>query len=155
MRIASAAAAVGLIAFGVAAPGFAAATAVIATLALAIGLGALAFGSPRALPPAPVTAFAPRRATEPPAIETPDVTELVREIEASRPHLSPRIVAVVRDVAAGRLLDHHRLDVRRPGDAARARDILGPELSAIVLDDGPVAIPTRSLGDVLTRLEAL
>lgn len=157
MRTAGVLLAIGLLIVAVVAPGVAGAVAVAVALAVTGALLARLLAEQRAPVVEPVEPFGPDDADTAPTVETPDVSELLREIGSGRKDLPPRITAQLRDIAAGRLLDGHRIDVTDPADRPRIVALVSDELAAIVLgDDGAASrVPTRRLGRLVDELERL
>ena len=101
--------------------------------------------------------FVPADAPPAPSIETPDVSELLRLIAQSKGSTPAPIARHIREIARGRLADHHRLDVERRADHAAIERLLSPTLSAIVTTDdiNALGIPIRALPQLLDELETL
>lgn len=106
-----------------------------------------------------VTPFAPPEPAQAPTIETPDVSEVLRAIEQSGGVLPPLLIRQLRDIARGRLADHHRLSVHHEADRRAIDDLLSEPMRTIVRSDDserPIdRIPVRSLAKLLDELEAL
>ena len=106
----------------------------------------------------PLEPFGPDTDGTTPTIETSDVTELLREVGSGRKDLPPRIIAQLRDIAAGRLLDGHRIDIDDPADRVRAAALVSDALGSIALgaeDREMPKIPKRRLGALVEELERL
>jgi hypothetical protein len=105
----------------------------------------------------PARPFAPPEPDEAPTIETPDVGELLREIERSRGTTPPLIARHLRDITRGRLADHHHLDLDRDADRTAIAQLLSPALASIAWcrDDNVLDVPLRTLPRLLDELETL
>ncbi|MDJ0769161.1 MAG: hypothetical protein QNJ12_10215 [Ilumatobacter sp.] len=105
------------------------------------------------------TPFVPEDPPATPTVETPDVTEILRSIEEAKGELPQPVARRLREVAIGRLADHHRLNVNRPGDADSIAALLSEPMHRIVRagDEGAPRqeIPLRLLPPLLDELEAL
>jgi hypothetical protein len=147
-----------LLIVAMAVPSLAGAVAVGTALATIGALLARALTDQREPVVEPLEPFGPDTDESPPTIETSDVTELLREVASARKDLPPRITAQLRDIAAGRLLDGHRIDVRDPADRARAAAHMSDVLASIALgseDREMPLIPKRQLGALVDELERL
>lgn len=125
--------------------------ATVAAAALVVGLRLIETSEVVARPLAP---FGPPLDRDPPSVETPDVTEILREIERADRVVPPIVSAELRRAARGRLLDEHRLDLDLPADRRRAAELLGPTLTELCLtarDD----IPLRRLPDMIEEIDQL
>jgi hypothetical protein len=147
-----------VLAVAVIAPQIAGAVAVGAALATVAVLLAGSLAEQRSPVFQPLEPFGPDADGTVPTIETPDVTDLLREIGSGRKDLPPRIISQLRDIAAGRLLDGHRLDLGDPAERRRATALVSDELGTILFDDDdrePPQIAKRRLGPLLDELERL
>jgi hypothetical protein len=124
-------------------------------LIIAIVAVATVLGDRRDVPYEPVSPFGRDASPEAETQATPDVVELAREIASARRGIPPRTAAHLRDVARGRLLDGHRLDLSEPGDRQAVGLLLSPTLAAIVLENEPSRVPVRELDRLLDELEHL
>jgi hypothetical protein len=148
----------GLVTIAVAAPAVAGAVAVGTALVTVGVLLAMALGDQREPIVQPLEPFGPDTDDALPIIETPDLTELLREIGSSNKDVPPRITAQLRDIAGGRLLDAHRIDIADPADHSRVDALVSDALASIALVDDERAlprIPKRRLGALLDELEKL
>jgi hypothetical protein len=147
--------AIGLLAFGVIAPQLAGVLAAGVLLAACVAAVAVVLVDRRDVPYEPVVPFGRDADDEAPTLETPDVSELIREIAISRRGIPPRTAAHLRDIARGRLLDGHRIDLADPADRVTARTLISPSLAAVVLDDDASNVSVRDLDSLLDELEHL
>ncbi len=155
MTIGRVAAALGVLAIGAIAPGIAGVLAAGVVLAVCTRAVADVFFHRRDVPYEPAVPFGRDTDGEAPTLETPDVSELIREIAITRRGIPPRTAAHLRDIARGRFLDGHRIDLSDPGDRAAARGLISAALAAVVLDDDAASASVRDLDHLLDELERL
>lgn len=131
----------------------------VAILALIITMAIPLLNGVGAAQPAP---FAPPDPPAPPSTETPDVTEILKAIEGAKGVVPPLLIRQLREIARGRLADHHRLSVDRASDRPALDRLLSEPLRRITIADAdrpensdPGSVPLRHLPLLLDELDAL
>ena len=90
-------------------------------------------------------------------VETPDVSELVRSIEAGDGRLPPVITKHVAEACRGRLADRHRLHFYSGADHDAIEAIVSPAMWTVLGadPDDPVDVSLGDLPSLLDEVEAL
>ena len=124
------------------------------TIVLAVTIVRRRWGNPE---PQIARPFVPPEPELTSGVETPDVSELVRSIEASDGRLPPLVTKHVAEACRGRLADRHRLHFYSGADHDAIEAMVSPAMWSVLgaAPDDAVDVSLRDLPRLLDEMDAL